>query len=195
MVLFSTLFFSAFAAEPPAAPPVQGPPTADYRTAVLVNPIGPVSAVVASATGTPAIDANLRAIHMPGDAVGFSLQGDYLRARIMDIHVGSATLKAGPRFALRKRGLADWSLTPYASVGYTAVSAAGDHLAHYGVLGLGVDASRTWVWKRFTMDLGLGVYTALPIAYGSPAEVFANERPVSVSPIKPSITWSLGYAF
>jgi len=167
----------------------------EYRSAVLVSPIGPTVALVASAAGTPAFDLNVKAHHMLGDRVGLTLQTDFLRVRVEDVHVVHTGLKAGPRFALRGRGLSDWTLTPFASVGYTSVSAAHEHLVHYEVLGLGLDAGRTWVWKRFAMDLGLGVYSAFPVGFQTGAEALEAQAPISVSPIKPSVTWSIGYAF
>ena len=188
MNLFTLLFLSAMAAEPK-------PPPTEHQTAILVSPIGPVTALVANAVGTPAFDANLRAHHMVGDRLGWTVQTDFLRTRLMDVGVLSTSIRGGPRFALRKRGLADWSLNPYASVGYSTIYAAHEPLAHYGVLGLGVEAGRTWVWNHFTMELGLGVYSAVPIGYASPAEVLSERRPPNLSPIKPSVTWSVGYAF
>lgn len=193
MTLLLLLCCTALAREPQGARPA--PLATEHHAAVLVSPIGPVAAGVSSALGTPAFDANLRVLHMPGAFVGWSAQADLLSADAMDLHMLSTTLKGGPRFALRKRGLEDWSLNPFASVGYTSVGAGEHHLAHYAVLGLGLDATRTWVWQRFTMELGLGVYSALPVGFSTPAEALANEAPVVLSPIKPSVTWSLGYAF
>lgn len=151
--------------------------------------------MVASGLGTPAVDANLRMLHMPRGGVGWSAQAEVLRVGIMDVGVMSAGLEVGPRFAVRKRGLSDWTVTPFAGLGYTSVSAAQSHLAHYSTLSVGVDAGRTWVWNRFTMELGLGFYSAIPFGYTTSAEALADQRPVSVSPIKPSFTWSVGYAF
>ena len=166
-----------------------------HHSAVLLSPIGPVVAGVASALGTPAVDANLRMHHIFGEGVGMTLQTDFLWTRVMDVEVMSPNLRGGPRFSLRKRGLADWTLTPFAMVGYTTLSAAHEELFHYTTLGLGAEAGRTWVWKRLTMELGLGAYTTVPVAYHADAEVLPEQRPARISPVKPTLIWSLGYAF
>jgi len=166
-----------------------------YDTAVLVNPIGPVTAVVANALGIPAFDANLKLHHMPRDGVGFTVQTDLTNVVVEDLHVVHSAVRFGPRFSLRKRGLADWTLTPYAVVGYTGASAAHTHLVRYGVVGAGLDAGRTWVWKRFTMELGLGVLGTAAFAVATPTEVLADRAVPSLLPVQPHLNWSLGYAF
>lgn len=183
--------FTAHAAEPDPAPR----PVTEHRSAVSISPLGIGSAIVGNALGTPTFDATVRFHHMPGDRVGLSLQTDLTWSVPFDFTVSYAGLRGGPRFALRQRGLEDWTVTPLALVGVTTLSAAGERLARYGTLGVGVEADRTWVWKRFTLELGLALYAAAPVAYAAPAEVFRGLRVPSVSPVKPSLTWSLGYAF
>jgi hypothetical protein len=169
--------------------------TAETQTAVMVSPIGPVVAAVSSVAGTPAFDVNLKVHHMMGDRVGWTVQADHLRAHVMDMDATHTALRGGPRFALRGRGLADWTLTPFVSVGHATLSAADEELIRYKLLGGGLDAGRTWVWQRFVMELGLGVYTTVPVAFKTDAEALATQEPVTIFPIKPSITWSVGYAF
>lgn len=182
----------AHAIEP--APP-RPAATTDHRSAALISPLGVGSAIVGNALGTPTFDATLRFHHMPTDPIGLSLQTDLTWSIPFDFTVSYAGLRGGPRIALRRRGLEDWTVTPLVLFGVTTLSAAGERLARYGTLGVGVEADRTWVWNRFTMELGLAAYTAAPVAYTARAEVFEGQRVPSVFPVKPSLTWSLGYAF
>jgi hypothetical protein len=191
----STLGLMLGAAALAAPPPREVAAAAPHRTTVMVSPLGPVGAVVATAAGTPALDANLKVHHMVGRRVGLTAQVDHLRAHVMDMDATHTSLRAGPRFALRDRGLADWTLTPSGSIGYATLSAADEELMHYTLLGVGLDAGRTWVWKRLSMEVGLGAYSTFAVGYRTSAEALADEEPESVSPIKPNVTWSLGYAF
>jgi len=193
LTMLATLCLVASAAEPQAPPSEQ--PQNDHQSAVLVNPVGPVAAGVATVLGTPAFDANIRLHHMHTNSIGWTVQADFLRAMVMDMHAMHSSVRAGPRFALHSRGLTDWSLTPFGSVGYTTLSAADKTLASYAVLGVGVEAGRVWVWNHFALELGLGAYTDFPVAYRPEAEVFVDLEPERISPIKPIVTWSLGYAF
>ncbi len=176
--------FSAWAAEP-----------TEHDSAVLVSPLGPAVAVVANVTGVPIYEGNVRGHHMLSDRLGWSAQVDIAGGKPEGMDVVNATLRTGPRLPLRTRGLEDWSLTPFAMVGYTSLSAASQHLAHYGVLGGGLEIAHTWVWKRFAMDLGLAAYSVGAVGYTAPAEALREQRPLTIFPIKPSLTWSLGYAF
>ncbi len=160
-----------------------------------MSPIGPVVTTVANVTGSPVFDATLRFHHMPSDRLGWTLQADLTAAAIFDMQVSHFGVRGGPRFSLRQRGLSDWTVTPFATVGVTSLSALDRRLARYGVLGVGVEAGRTWVWRRLAMELGLGVYTAFPVGFSTPAEAMQEQKAVNLSPIKPSVTWSLGYAF
>ncbi len=191
-LLLTLLNLTAGAAETTAAPP---PFVTDHDTAVLVSPIGPVVSLVGTAMGTPTADATLRFHHMTSDRVGLTLQTDLTSSVPFDLTVSHASLRGGPRLSLRQRGLADWTLTPFAVVGITTIAAAHERLARYGVVGGGVEVGRTWVWRRFTMELGLGAYSVVPVGFAARAEVFAEDHPVNVLPIKPAVTWGLGYAF
>ncbi|MFT5681183.1 MAG: hypothetical protein ACI8RZ_002089 [Myxococcota bacterium] len=171
------------------------PQPAEHRSAVLANPIGPVVAAVTTVTGTPTFDANLKGHHMVGDSLGWTLQADVLWIHVEDVDVMTTSLRGGPRISLGEQGLSGWYLTPFGTIGYTSLSASKQNLAHYAVVGGGLEAGRAWMWEHFIMELGLGLYSAFPVAYKSPAEALAEERPINLSPIKPSLTWSLGYAF
>lgn len=165
------------------------------RTAVLISPLGVGASVVGHALGTPTYDVPLRLSHAASDRVGLTLQTDLTWSTPFDMATSYTGLRGGPRISLRGRGLDDWTLTPFALAGVSTVSAGGERLARYGMVGVGVEAGRTWVWKHFTMEVGLGAYAATDVAYAARAEVFADLRVQPVLPIKPTVNWSVGYAF
>lgn len=169
--------------------------TEPHDTAVLTGPIGPIVAVVANVLEIPSFDANLRVLHVHGDRWGWTAQTDVITTVPFFVRATHVGLRGGPRLSLRGRGLSDWTVGAFGILGITDVSVAGGSLARYAVVGGGLEGGRTWVWKRFTMELGLAVYSTGNIAYASDAEVLEDERPASLSPIKPSVNWSLGYAF
>ncbi len=199
--LLLILAFVCLVAGPAAAEHVGPPapdapaPSAERHAALMISPIGPLVAVIASAAGTRTFDANVRFHHVPRPGMGWTLQADVTDTSAMDMHVLHVSVRGGLRLSLRQRGLADWTLTPFVIGGGTTQSALDTRLARYGTLGIGVQIGRTWAWKRFVMELGIGVYAKTHVGFTSDVEVMAGQDAVSLSPVMPTITWSLGYAF
>ena len=103
------------------------------------------------------LDINLRGLFLSNNRRGVHIQAELT---IIDVifkstHLG---LRAGPRYALRGKGLADWTVSPFALVGYTKTSAGGYPLSKWYTLGIGSEVGKTWVWKRLINELNIGIY-------------------------------------
>ncbi len=194
----------ALATEPiPAEPeePVPAEPE-EPQNALLVSPIGPAVAMAVNLAkfdefGVPvwAFDLNLRGHHLFDDRWGLTVQLDLTMGELLlrATHVG---LRVGPRMALRKRGLADWTMSPFVLVGATWLGSGGYPLARWGTLGLGAEMGRTFEWRRLAIELGWGLYVTRNVGYHAQAEALVgSEAPSSPVAVLPIFTWSVGHAF
>ncbi len=167
------------------------------RSAVLFDPTAPVIAGVATALGVPALDLNLRGHHMRGDRWGITAELEWvsvtqsytLKAR----HVG---LRAGPRWALRGRGLDDWALLPFAIVGRTSFRAGGiGSMGDYWVLGSGAELGRVWIWGPVAFELGLGLYLATSQGYTVRSAALEGTELDPGPSLRPLLDLGVGYAW
>lgn len=178
------------------------------RTALSVNALGPTLSLVATALGAAAAsgdslpfsiwaaDLNLRGHHMFTPRIGLTAQVDYTAVNFLTrfSHVG---VRVGPRFSLREEWLPGWGVSPYLIGGGSFATAGPVKLSRWGVLGVGAEATRTWVrGEHFSLELGFGVYRTTNFGYTTLVEGFVGgELPPNLLPVKPQAIVGVGYAF
>ena len=167
------------------------PPTA--RTAVTVNPLTPVAARLARRLDVPAYDLNVRVHRMLDEKVGLTVQATVTSFRTLP-RATHAGVRVGPRYALRDRGLADWTAGLFGVLGVTHHSSGGYALATVGVVGFGADVGKMWVYRRFAFELGIGAFVTGHIGYAAHGEPFEGLSYGAVLPIKPALTLGVGLA-
>lgn len=162
------------------------------RSAITVDPHGAVLGLAASgALKLPVFDANLGAQRMFTEAVGGEVRVDVTHTRTEFLRLTYTGVRMGPRFSLRRRGLHDWNVRPFVVAGVSVLT-VGKPLARYGVVGSGATIGRTWVWGRFVLDLGAGLYTSVNLPLGGEGDL--ADPPPPVLPIKPTFHGSIGVA-
>jgi hypothetical protein len=183
-------------------PNLESPEPATVENVLMVNPLGPALALAANAIvigdigiRVRAFDLNLRAHHVFTDRWGLTAQLDFTTAELLvrGTHLG---VRAGPRMAVRKRGLTDWTLSPFLMAGYTALGTLSFRMAGWGMVGFGGEVGRTWIWRRLSFELGLGLYSTTNFGYASQVETLVgSEAPNLGLPLKPLLNACIGYAF
>ena len=98
-------------------------------------------------------DVNLRGYKVYNQRWSLMAQVDFTRTNILSTstHFGC---RVGPRVSLQNSGITGWSWTPFVMTGHTSVSAGNYPLSKWGVLGIGGELDRTYVWNNFILDLG-----------------------------------------
>ena len=198
VIAFLLLFSPAQAQEPNTEVPKP-------HRAILFSPLSPILTILvhneiqkddkeAELLGLGVMDINIRGLHIPQQGMGFLAQLDFTTVNILvrSTHIGA---RVGPRFALRGQGISDWTATPFIMAGYTVNSAGETPLSRWGVLGIGGQMGRTWVWKHLINELDIGLYGTKNIGYTILAPSLKNTSAPEILPIKPLFNWSVGYAF
>ncbi len=172
-----------------------------WDSAVMVSPLGPIVALAINLAdigefGVPvqAFDQNLRGHHMFTGRWGLTAQVDITGGELLlrGTHYG---LRVGPRMTFRKRGVADWAVSPFVLGGLTTLSAGGYPLARWFNFGVGVELGRTFVWRGLAIELGGGLYRSRNFGYAAQADaVLGSEAPEPLAGVLPLITWSVGRA-
>ena len=139
-------------------------------------------------------DVNLRGYQVFNQRWGLSVQVDFTRANIISTstHFGC---RVGPRISLQNSGITGWNWTPFVMTGHTSVYAGNYPLSKWGVLGIGGELDRTYVWNNFVLDLGLGLYTTRNVLYRTYADAFDGSELQSDTSFKPIFHTGIGYAF
>ena len=108
-------------------------------------------------------------------------------------HVGC---EMGTRCSMGDVGLSGWSAIPFVLIGYTSISSGNYDLSRWGVMGVGGEIDRTFVWNHFLLDIGIGIYSTRNVFYRSVAGALegstVSQPTVSV---RPSLHTGVGYAF
>ena len=178
---------------------VDGP----VETAVLVSPLGSalgfgVAALAGEAGGLDEIgmnirllDGNLRVVHAPAGRLGWVAQVDATRLDFVmrTAHLG---VRTGPRWGVGDAALEGWGVSPFVLAGHTWITAGEHGLARWWVVGVGLEATRTWVWEPLVLELGGGVYTDANVAYTPLISSFEDGRPSSLLPVKPMLDLNVG---
>ncbi len=163
---------------------------------MLADPHGPVLSAVGYALEFPTVSLDAHAHHHFSSRMGLTVGIDGFTTRPVFVRATHVGLRIGTRISLRNRGLNDWAVSPFVIGGVSTLSTQSrGRMARYGVLGLGAQLSRTWVWKHFVFELGAGAYGSAPFAYTSRAQGLQDAEPDALLPIKPLLNGSLGYAF
>jgi hypothetical protein len=195
--MLTALLLAATALASPTAGDAPAPEEPPPRSAVLIDPLGPTIALAARALDIPALDANLRGHHMVSDRIGVTVELDFTQLTmsyaVRGWYLGA---RAGPRLALRGRGLEDWTLTPFVLGGPTVVTVPGSGpMARWGVLGGGAEAGRTWVWGPVAFELGLGLLVTRNIGYRAMAPAAVGRGPEPGPFVVPMLDLGVGHAW
>lgn len=174
----------------------------DPSHALVVSPIGPITARVLSRVGFDdtgfqlgALDFNLRAHHQLDERWGVTAQLDLTTFELL-LRTTYFGARIGPRLSLGRGGLRSWGMSPFVLVGATAVGVGSTPLARWGELGLGLEFCRIWIWRRVAFELGAGSYATTTVGYHAPSEVYRGSEPPENLPwLKPTLTASVGYAW
>jgi hypothetical protein len=167
------------------------------HSAVLFDPSGPTIAAVATLLGNPALDLNLRGHHMFGDRLGLTVEADWLSiTQMYTLKARHAGLRAGPRVALRGRGLDDWALLPFGLFGHTDLSATGvGAMGTYGVLGAGAELSRLWNRGPVAFEVGLGLHASASVGYRVHSPSLEGTDLAPGPRLRPLMDLGVGYAW
>lgn len=164
------------------------------RSAVLVDPIGPVVATTLFVAQIPTVDANLRVHHMVRPHLGATVRWDLATTKVAFTRASYTGVRFGGRYAVRERGLDDWALTPFGllGVGWNGVRGSGV-LASYGVAGLGLEVGRVWTFGGLAFELGIGAVVQRGFAYRGHVEAFADGTAPGWG-VRPTFTVGFGHA-
>ena len=170
---------------------------------MVVSPLGPGVALLVGHLAEQAgglaeigmnvrlLDGSVRVLRGPPGRVGWTAQVDATRLDFVmrTAHVG---VRGGPRWGLGDAALEGWAVSPFLLGGRTWISAGEHGLARWWVVGVGLEATRTWVWEPLVLELGGGLYTDANVAYTPLISSFEDGRPASLLPVKPMIDLSVG---
>ena len=180
---------------------VEEPPATN---AILINPIVPSLTVLVNGVislteiddyfKAEVLDFNLRGYHMFDERWGLISQLDISSATFL-ANAFHAGVRIGPRISLSNQGLSDWMVAPFVMGGFTRISAGGYGLSRWGVLGIGGELGRTWIWNQIAFDIGCGLYSTMNVGYRIQADAFIGTAAPDSFLIKPTFNIGIGYAF
>lgn len=161
-----------------------------HQNAVLINPLGPLTGLAATAGGITTVSANLRYHHAVTPHLGVSIIPEFGHAEQFTIGVNVVGAKLAARISINGTNLEGWYLSPLAVAGWAWAQKADNRLASGAVLGAGVEGGYAWHWDHLALEVGAGAYYSALVGYSS-----FDRGPEPRSGLSPLLNVSAGYGW
>ncbi len=167
--------------------------SAHHTEAVTVNPIGTLVGVAATAASFPSVSLNGRYQRSLDTRWSLTVAPQFVYADVFTFENYLLGAKVGPRYALSRRYLEGWYVSPMAIAGIAFTRQLGEHAQSAFSIGVGIESGYAWHWRRFVLELGVGLnYTAL---VGHASEFRGEEGKTPAAGLGPVFNVSLGYGW
>lgn len=165
----------------------------DHHHSVLINPLGTIAGVVATALSFPSMSLNGRYQYAYTESWALNCAPQFVYTDLVTFENYMMGVKAGPRYSLSQRFLEGWYLSPMILAGFTLTRQFGSDAQSAFMIGLGAEAGYAWHWEYFVFELGGGLHYSGLVGHTS---TFRGESgktpPFGVGPI---LNASLGYGW
>jgi hypothetical protein len=164
-----------------------------HQQAVIVNPLGTVIGATATAMSFPTLSLNGRYQRSVTEKWGLTLAPSLVYTDIVAFQHYLLGVKAGPRYAISRRRLDGWYVSPMALMGFAFSRHLGKHAQSAFMIGVGAETGYAWHWERVVIELGGGLHYSGLVGHSSTLRGEDGETPgANIGPI---LNFSIGYGW
>ena len=165
----------------------------EHHSSILINPLGTIAGVVATALSFPTVSLNGRYQYAYTDSWGLNCAPQFVYTDLVTFDNYMLGVKVGPRYALSQRYLDGWYLSPMILASFNFTRQFGAHAQSAFMIGLGGEVGYAWHWEYLVFELGGGIHYSGLVGHKAKFRGESGKTPpFSLGPI---LNVSLGYGW